>query len=399
MSHRLIARNPDLQRLRDEGYNIGIVNGYLLVRDVPYVKPSREVGLGVLATTLNLQGDTTRTPDTHVALWVGDPPCNSQGSPLAGLSDVGQHPKIAEGLVVRMSFSQKPVQGYQDYYLKMTTYVHIVEDQARALDPSATARTFPVVTLEEEESVFCYLDTASSRSGIVAISKKLERGRIAIVGLGGSGSYVLDHIAKTPVGEVHLFDGDTFLQHNAFRCPGAPSSDELREHPSKVAWFTRIYSRMRRKIIAHPQFIDETNVSNLSGMDFVFLCLDKGAPRRIVSDYLIENKIPFIDVGMGVLPVAESALGGLVRVTTCTPTFTAHLSKRVSFAEAADDEYARNIQISDLNALSAALAVIKWKKLWGFYEDSEGEHNSTYGITGNLLTNDDLPSTAQGDPT
>lgn len=41
------------------------------------------------------------------------------------------------------------------------------------------------------------------------------------------------------------------------------------------------------------------------------------------------------------------------------------------------------------NALNAAFAVIKWKKLFGFYADNEGEHFSTYTVDGNLLTSDE----------
>ena len=71
---------------------------------------------------------------------------------------------------------------------------------------------------DPEDSVFLYEDTASSHAlDIVAINAKLKPLRIVIVGLGGTGSYVLDFVAKTPVKEIHLFDGDTFLQHNAFR--------------------------------------------------------------------------------------------------------------------------------------------------------------------------------------
>jgi tRNA A37 threonylcarbamoyladenosine dehydratase len=80
-----------------------------------------------------------------------------------------------------------------------------------------TAKTFTVVDAEEEETVFKYIDTASSRAEINLIARKLELGKIAIVGLGGTGAYVLDLVAKTPVREIHLFDGDTFFQHNAFR--------------------------------------------------------------------------------------------------------------------------------------------------------------------------------------
>jgi len=49
----------------------------------------------------------------------------------------------------------------------------------------------------------------------------------------------------------------------------------------------------------------------------------------------------------------------------------------------------KNIQIADLNMLNAAFAVIKWKKLLGFYKDLENEHFSTYTVDGNLLVNED----------
>ena len=37
------------------------------------------------------------------------------------------------------------------------------------------------------------------------------------------------------------------------------------------------------------------------------------------------------------------------------------------------------------------LAVIKWKKLSGFYCDLEREHHSTYTLDGNMLLNEDQP--------
>ena len=67
-----------------------------------------------------------------------------------------------------------------------------------------------------------------------------------------NGAYILDKVAKTPVPEIRLFDADEFLNHNAFRAPGAASLEELREAPLKVDYFKRVYSRMHRWIIAHP---------------------------------------------------------------------------------------------------------------------------------------------------
>jgi hypothetical protein len=55
-----------------------------------------------------------------------------------------------------------------------------------------------------------------------------------------------------------------------------------------------------------------------------------------------------------------------------------------------DDEYATNIQIADLNALNALMAVMKWKKLSGFYQDLKREFNSTYTINTSQLINEDF---------
>ena len=48
----------------------------------------------------------------------------------------------------------------------MTTYVAELSAAAQKIDPRLTAQTYPVVELEEEDSVFQYMDTESSRAGI-----------------------------------------------------------------------------------------------------------------------------------------------------------------------------------------------------------------------------------------
>ncbi|MDZ7652346.1 MAG: ThiF family adenylyltransferase [Burkholderiaceae bacterium] len=84
-------------------------------------------------------------------------------------------------------------------------------------------RTFKTIDSNESESVFLFEDTASSRAGIQPIAQALREYKIAIVGLGGTGAYILDLVAKTHVSEIHLYDADKFRQHNAFRAPGAAS--------------------------------------------------------------------------------------------------------------------------------------------------------------------------------
>jgi hypothetical protein len=54
-----------------------------------------------------------------------------------------------------------------------------------------------------------------------------------------------------------------------------------------------------------------------------------------------------------------------------------------------DDLYASNIQIAELNMLNAVLAVIRWKKHFGFYADDRYEHECSYTIGPNMLINEE----------
>ncbi len=394
MSQQLINRSPDLKQLWAEGYDVEVRPGHLLIRNVPHVNSRKEIAYGTLVTVLTQAGGVTTAPGDHVVKFIGDRPCYKDGSEIVQIKHSSQEEKLDRGLVVQHTFSAKPTTGsYKDYYDKMTTYVAIISAPAEAIDPMVTPRPCRFIEAEDPEDVFNYDDTASSRAGIMAVSRKLELAKLAIVGLGGTGSYVLDLVAKTPIKEIHLFDGDKFLQHNAFRSPGAPSMDELREIPFKVLFFRDRYSRMHRKIIAHDCYVDDMNVDSLAEMDFVFLCLDRGEVKKLIVEKLEAANKPFIDVGMGV-DLVDEFLGGVLRITTSTVNKRDHVKalNRIPFSDGGvDNDYARNIQVADLNALNAALAVVKWKKLFGFYRDLEQEHFSTYTIDGNPLINEDQP--------
>jgi len=387
-------------RLRNEGYDLEIRSDHLLVKDVPYVGSGRVVKRGILVMPLKLAGDVTVTPENHVAHFIGEFPRRANDTLIDTIGNVSNgRTNLGEGVEIDQTFSAKPMPSgfYENYYDKVTQYVTILSGYAQKLEPGVTAKTFrPVAATGDEETVFKYIDTASTRAEIGAVTAKLGTvSQIAIVGLGGTGSYVLDLAAKTPVREIHLYDGDDFLQHNAFRTPGAPSLEELAAIPKKAAYLKSLYDKMRNGIFAHENYIGPENVNALREMNFVFLCME-GKAKQFIVEKLEEFDLPFIDVGMGVY-LNEGSLGGILRVTTSTPTQRVHLRKRVSFSSDADrNEYATNIQIADLNALNAALAVIKWKKLAGFYQDLDFEHHCTYTIGGNMLRNEDVPSTVAG---
>lgn len=394
MSPAQRSRNSDLQRLRDEGYEISVTAlGHLIIDHVPYVNGQRQVLRAKLVSKLIMASAGTANPVLDpVVFWTGQPPCDQEGTPLLDMVTPGQT-LLEPDLAAECSFSCKPAAPYPDYYAKMTTYVAMISGPAEVIDQTATARTYRITEDEDPEYPFVYPDTASSRAGIAVLTDRLRGQRIAIVGLGGTGSYILDLVAKTPVKEIHLFDGDDFLSHNAFRAPGAASLVELNTRPKKVARLHTLYSVMKKGIEPHEYGITAANVEEIRGLDFVFLSMEGGLVKRIIVDRLTKWGTPFIDVGLGIKNTSE-ALTGVLRVTTSTPAQRDHVQNRIDFSDPMpEDPYDQNIQIGDLNALNAALAVIKWKKLMGVYTDLENEHFAAYTLDGNHMVNEDKPCT------
>ena len=152
MSRQLINRSWDLQKLQNEGYELEIKSGFLLVKSVPYVNSRKEVQRGTLIAKLVLAGDKTARPDDHVAYFAGEHPCNADGTEIEGIKHGSSTRAIAEGVMVDHSFSAKPKphDQYPDYYAKMTNYARLLAGPAQLIDPNARPQTFKVVAENTE---------------------------------------------------------------------------------------------------------------------------------------------------------------------------------------------------------------------------------------------------------
>lgn len=388
MLSQLVVRSPDLARLVEEGYDLELRDTNFLVHHIPYVTADRRVQYGILISELSVNGERTVRPGRHEMWLAGDVPHDHLGNRLPILLTEAPF-DFGGGLLGQRMSAKRRDQHPDDYYIKVTTYANLLGQYARAVDPSATHRSSSPRESLSSESVFRYLDSATSRSALSAVTGKLLQDRIAIVGLGGTGSYILDLLAKTPVRELHLFDDDVFHAHNAFRSPGAASLEQLRVEPKKVHYLQRQYDFMRRNVIAHDVRISEGNVAELDEMDFIFVAVDGGPDKRLILSHLEAQGKAFIDCGIGVTR-QDNALRGTVRTTSAGPGHYEHIKHRVSFADDGENEYDLNIQTADLNMFSALMAVIKWKKICGYYVDDKHEYNSTYAVARNQLVSGDL---------
>jgi hypothetical protein len=99
--------------------------------------------------------------------------------------------------------------------------------------------------------------------------------------------------------------------------------------------------------------------------------------------------IPFLDVGMG-LERDNGPISGTLRTTYFSVESSKDIMDRklAPLSDLPDDIYKNNIQISELNALNACLAIIKYKQLRGFYADD----NALYHL---LFTIDSLKSVGE----
>jgi hypothetical protein len=75
-----------------------------------------------------------------------------------------------------------------------------------------------------------------------------------------------------------------------------------------------------------------------------------------------------------------NSIRGKCRITFGTPEANDHIPHAINFGDAPENDLYRNVQVADLNMLNASLAVIKWKKMLGFYTDDPKEHLAVYTV-------------------
>lgn len=390
MSQELICHNPELQRLQSEGFEIEVRGGLLIVHHIPYLNCKTEMLSGTLAMVLNTSGNTVVRPHDHTAYWIGQQPCNSDGSIIPSLVNGPRRNNLGSGLISDYYLSCYPdnTSGYRNYYDKVMVYFNTISAAAQNHNKHWFLQLKGNGKVHSVGSVWRYDDTNASRAGIIGINERMLGYKVAVIGLGGTGGYLLDYLAKTAVAEIHLYDEDVFNTHNAFRAPGAPSIEQLNSQPFKVDYFSEIYGRMHTRIIPHRIRITKDNISELDDKDMVFICIDSPFVRNFISSYLADHNLSFIDSGMG-LECSNDRLSGLVRVTEGFYGHYNHLKDAYgdSVTNGEEDVYKSSIQIAELNSLAATLSIIQWKKMLGIYNDySDGSLNFIYSVSGNSIT-------------
>lgn len=383
MFQRLVSHNDDIRRLVDKGYAVTFDSNYLVVRDIPFLDDNGQSRNGALVTKLVFIDQNRVTQEDHQVFFAGGHPYQLDGTPIANLGGGPTSLALSErcaDVVVERTFSNKPrPEGkFADFFAKIESYVGIISGPAIERH-GAQPYTFRSDSTVVNNSVFKFQDTLTSRAEITVLASKFENDVVAVIGLGGTGAYLLDFLVKTPVREIRAFDLDKFHVHNAFRSPGKLDSSELGKSKSEI--YKARYENFRHGLRVFNEFVDAACTDAMDGVTFAFVCVDKGSSRAGIFELLISNGIPFIDVGMG-LSRKQGALSGMVRTTYYPPDRAAELRDRqlAELKDGPENLYRTNIQIGELNALNASLAIIRYKQLRGFYVEELSNIHLLFGV-------------------
>lgn len=138
----------------------------------------------------------------------------------------------------------------------------------------------------------------------------LSRAKVAVVGCGGLGGYIVEELTRIGVGYLTIMDGDSFEETNLNRQIGSmtdtlgkPKAQVLKERMGKVNGAVEVKAINEKLTV-------ENAVDFLSAHDVVVDALDNVEGRMIVQNACSTLGIPFIHGAIG---------GWYIQVTTIYP--------------------------------------------------------------------------------
>lgn len=129
----------------------------------------------------------------------------------------------------------------------------------------------------------------------------IARTKVAVVGLGGGGSHIVQQLSHLGFRNFVLFDHDRITATNLNRLIGGTLAD-VQKKVLKIDIAARVILSLHRKPLIEKYAAKwETRREALLDCDLVFGCVDQLIPRRELEAFCRRNLIPYIDVGMDVL--------------------------------------------------------------------------------------------------
>lgn len=126
----------------------------------------------------------------------------------------------------------------------------------------------------------------------------LQQAHVAVVGIGGVGSWAAEALARSGVGKISLFDMDTICLSNSNR------QIHAMQHSIGHYKVEEMAQRIRAinpdcQVHSQAQFLQADNIGQYihHEFDFVLDCIDSLASKAALLNWCKRNKLPFIATG------------------------------------------------------------------------------------------------------
>jgi hypothetical protein len=134
----------------------------------------------------------------------------------------------------------------------------------------------------------------------------LQSLRVAVIGLGGTGSPTATLLARSGVGELVLIDPDTVEESNLNRVRGVRKSDVGDSKAHVIERFILTLGLSTQVASIATRVDTPEGVDAVATCDVVFGCTDDQIGREALNTMAYAYAQPYIDVGLGGLVVADS---------------------------------------------------------------------------------------------
>lgn len=144
----------------------------------------------------------------------------------------------------------------------------------------------------------------------------LRKLRVAVVGCSGTGSPLVEQLARYGVGELYLIDPDRVEEKNLNRIVNATMED-ARQRRFKTDVLKAAVERMGLGVKVHScpvnLYDDPQLLHDIATCDFIFGCMDSVDGRHLLNRLATFYGIPYIDLGVKLIADGE---GGVEKICT-----------------------------------------------------------------------------------
>ena len=142
---------------------------------------------------------------------------------------------------------------------------------------------------------------------------RLRQLRVGVVGCSGTGSIVIEQLARLGIGGLVLIDPDVVADRNLNRMLGTTATDAKAERPKVQVMAEHVASMgFDTDVVVHPgKAFDLTALRLLSTCDLVIGCLDRLVPRETLTRLCSYYLVPYFDLGVRLIADGK---GGITTV-------------------------------------------------------------------------------------